>query len=47
MGWSGRASAPLARKLCGYCQVGQSSGLWQGLGHEHTVQSVPRLPLSG
>ena len=31
----------------GYCQVGAGSGLWQGLGHEHDVQSVPRLPLSG
>ena len=31
----------------GYCQVGAGSGLWQGLGHEHNVQPVPRLPLSG
>ena len=23
------------------------SGLWQGLGHEHDIQSLPRLPLSG
>jgi hypothetical protein len=30
-----------------YCQVCQSSGLWQGLGYEHDTQSVPRLPLSG
>ena len=30
-----------------YCQVGAGSGLWQGLGHEHDVQPVPRLPLSG
>ena len=30
----------------GYCQVGQRSGVWQGRGHEHDIQSVPRLPLS-
>jgi len=30
-----------------YCQVGIGRRLWQGLGHEHDVQSVPRLPLSG
>jgi hypothetical protein len=30
-----------------YCQVGESSGVWQGLGHEHNVQPLPRLPLSG
>ena len=29
----------------GYCQVGESWGLWHGLGHEHDVQSVLRLPL--
>ena len=33
--------------IVGYCQVGEGSGVWQGLGHEHNVQSVPRLPLSG
>jgi transposase len=31
----------------GYCQVGEGSGVWQGFGHEHDIQSVPRLPLSG
>jgi hypothetical protein len=25
-----------------YCQVGQRSGLWQGLGHEHDVQPLPK-----
>ena len=36
-----------AGAFLGYCQVGAGSGLWQGLGHEHNVQPVPRLPLSG
>ena len=30
-----------------YRQVGQSSGLWQDLGHEHDTQPLPGLPLSG
>jgi hypothetical protein len=30
-----------------YCQVGEGSGVWQGLGHEHNVPPLPRLPLSG
>jgi hypothetical protein len=32
--------------LLGYCQVGRDRRLWHGLGHEHDIQSLPRLPLS-
>jgi len=41
-------SAPVTvtRDAQGYCQVGVGRFLWQGLGHEHHVQPVPRLPLS-
>jgi hypothetical protein len=31
----------------GYCQVGRIRGLWHDHGHEHDVQSVPRVPLPG
>jgi hypothetical protein len=30
----------------GYCQVGDSRGVWQNLGHEHDVQPLSRVPLS-
>jgi hypothetical protein len=48
-GLAGLASGPRgpAPGTGRYCQVGHSSGLWQGLGHEHDIQSLPRLPLSG